>query len=360
MAPNLIASTIDSAIVALLTGGGLPRPRIINIEPVSNLCQLRCPLCPTGIRMLDYPPTIMPLDLFKTILDKMPFINILELYRSGEPFLNPDLFAMIRYARDRNIKVVVSTHFSFSQPDDFFEQIATSGLEKLFVSLDGASQESYEQYRVGGSYDLVISNIAKLVKAKKKLSCAKPEIIWQFLVNKYNEHELAAAHRISHDLNISLDIRPMDLDDELPDMTLNATIEERMAHWLPENEHYIAERYRGDRRSPLFPGLCRDLFTRMVVTVDGDVMPCCMVWDHNNNFGNLLTDSFDDIWYSQQYRDARSHFLKEGHKPLITSICYRCGNFGASPLLRGKLNLLVTVYRKSLSLAGKKFLTKFM
>lgn len=356
---NLISSTVDSVLTDALAGSRIPRPRIINIEPVSNLCQLRCPLCPTGINILDYPPKLMTLDTFKAILDKMPFISVLELYRSGEPFLNPDLFSMIRYACDRNINVIVSTHFSFSQPDIFFEHIVTSGLEKLFVSLDGASQESYEQYRIGGSYDLVMSNITKLVEAKKKRRRAKPDIIWQFLVNKFNEHEISAAKKISHELGISLDVRPMDLDDELPDVTLKETIEERMVHWLPENENYIAERYRGVRHYPLFPGVCKDLFTRMIVTVDGNVMPCCMVWDHNNIFGDLLTDSFDDIWYSQKYRDARSRFLKEEYKPLITSICYRCNNFGTTPSLRDKLNLLLVVYRKSLSLWGKKLLMKF-
>ena len=358
--PTLFTSTVDCVLTSILASSKIPRPGIINIEPVSNLCQLKCPLCPTGIQLLDYAPKIMSLEIFKAILDKVPFIAVLELYRSGEPFLNPDLFAMIRYARDRNIKVVVSSHFSFSKPDDFFQNIVISGLEKLFISLDGASQESYSHYRVGGEYDLVIANINKLIAAKKRLHCAKPEIIWQFLVNKFNEHETTAAETIAKELNIELDIRPLDLDDELPDVTLAETIEERMAHWLPANENYIAERYRGERHHPLFPGICKDLFTRMIVTVDGKVMPCCMVWDHNNVFGDLLADSFDDIWYSRKYLDARARFLIEDHRPQIQSICYRCSNFGTTPSFRDKLKLLLAVYRKSLGFWVKKRLMKFV
>ena len=356
----MVAAAVDSLLTSILAGIKIPRPGIINIEPVSNLCQLQCPLCPTGIHILDYPPKIMSLDTFKAILAKVPFISILELYRSGEPFLNPDLAAMIRYAHDRNIKVIVSSHFSFHKPDVFFENIVTSGLEKLFISLDGASQESYSHYRIGGNYDLVVGNIKKLIEAKNKLRSAKPKIIWQFLVNKFNEHELATAREISRELNIKLDIRLIDLDDELPDVTLSETIEERKAKWLPTNEHYIAERYQGERHYPLFPGVCKDLFTRMIVLVDGKVMPCCMVWDHNNIFGDLLSDSFDEIWYSQKYLDARSLFLIEDYRPQIQSICYRCNNFGATPSLRDKLNLLLVVYRKSIGYFGKKLLMKYL
>ena len=127
---------------------------------------------------------------------------------------------MIRYARDRNVKVIVSSHFSFSKPDEFFENIVTSGLEKLFISLDGSSQETYSHYRVGGDYAQVMANIRNLIEAKKRLRRAKPEIIWQFLVNKFNEHEIATARNIAKDLGIALDIRSLDLDDELPDVTI--------------------------------------------------------------------------------------------------------------------------------------------
>lgn len=355
---NPVVAALHGVLTAMLGSNRLPRPGTINIEPVSNLCQLACPLCPTGIHILDYPPRIMPFERFKTILDKVPFVSVVELYRSGEPFLNPDLPAMIRYACERNIEVIVSTHFSFAAPDEFFEKVVTSGLAKLYISLDGASQESYAHYRVGGSYDLVMANIGKLLAAKKRLHHSGPEIIWQFLVNRFNEHEIALARNIARDLNIALEIRPMDLDDELPDVTLDEPIEERMAHWLPANASHIAERYRGEHSYPLFPGVCKDLFTRMVVTVDGTVMPCCMVWNHNNGFGNLLADAFDDIWYGRKYSAARSRFLTEDCQPQTEAICCRCNNFGALPSLRDKLNLLLVVYRRGLGLWGKKFLRR--
>jgi radical SAM protein with 4Fe4S-binding SPASM domain len=289
----------------------------------------------------------MPLETFKVLLDKMPFIRTLDLFKSGEPFLNPDIFAMTRYACDRDIEVMISTNFSFSKPDEFFENIVKSGLERLIISLDGASQESYSQYRIGGNYDLVIANIKKLIETKKRLKSATPKIIWQFLVNRFNEHEIAAAQKIAVDLKITLDLRPLDLTDELPDVELEGTIQQRKAYWLPADKKYICERYQGEHRYPLFPGICTQLFARAVVAADGKVFPCCWAWDRNSVVGDLLTESFENIWYNQNYVSSRSRFLKKDFRSKVQTVCFRCKSFGTTPSLRDKLNLLIAICREN-------------
>ena len=252
----------------------LPYPKVVMIDPI-NMCHLKCPLCPTGAQRLNYDLQIMSLETFKVILGKMAFVKKVELFKTGEPFLNTDIFAMTRYACDRNIEVMISTNFSFSKPDEFFENIVISGLERLIISLDGASQESYSQNRRGGNYDLVVSNIRKLIDTKKRLHSSKPKIVWQFLVNRFNEYEIATAQEISSDLKITLDLQPMGLADDWPDVELENTIEERKAHWLPTNKKFISACYRSEYRYPLSQGICAQLFTRLVVTVDGKVLPCC-------------------------------------------------------------------------------------
>lgn len=309
------------------------------------MCQLKCPLCPVGTQKLGHDRKVMSFETFKVILDKMPFIRTVELYRSGEPFLNPAICAMTRYASDRKIRVIISTHFSFSRPDEFFEKLVTSGLDRLVLSLDGASQESYSQYRVGGDYNLVMSNIRNLLEVKSRLHSSTPEIVWQFLVNKFNEHEIPLAQKISREMGIKLDLRPIGLADDVPDVELDGTIEERKAKWLPSSDKYVSDCYKGAYRYPLLRGACTQLFTRLVVTVDGKVLPCCEVWDESSVFGDLLSESFDEIWYSRKYTDARSRFLKSDFKPHVDSVCFRCNNFGAGLALRDKVKLMLVVCR---------------
>lgn len=344
-----VMSSLETFIDNILTSKRLPYPDSIYIDSVGNLCQLKCPLCPVGAQLLTQERIIMPMETFKTIIDKMPFLRAIELYRSGEPFLNPELLTMIRLAHDRNIKVVISTHFSFAKPDEFFDELAASGLETVVVSLDGTSQETYSHYRVGGDYELVLSNIKKLIEAKNRARSNMPKIIWQFLVNKYNEHEIATAQGIADALKITLDLRPISLADNEPDVKHEFfNMEERKLEWLPQKDTYISDCYKGEYSYPLSKGICPQLFTRIMVMADGKILPCCEAWDQESAFGDLLKESFDDIWYGRKYLDSRSRVLNKKHTPQVQSICFRCNNFGISPSLKDKLSLLQLVYRKCL------------
>lgn len=338
-----LASIIDH----LLTSDRLPYPDSAHIDPAGNVCQLKCPLCPVGAQIITHDRVIMPMDTFTAILGKMPFLRTIDLYRSGEPFLNPELFAMIRYASNRDIKVVTSTHFSFAKPDAFFDELVASGLDTLVVSLDGVSQETYSRYRVGGDCALVLSNIRRLIAAKNKSRSKAPRIIWQFLVNKHNEHEIPAARKVAADLKIALELRPISLGDNEPDTRHECyDIGARKRDWLPQNEAFISDCYKGDYCYPLFQGICHQLFTRVVVMADGSVLPCCEARDKESAFGDLLNESFNDIWYGTKYLDARLRALNRKTTPQLQSVCFRCNNFGTAPSLTDKLRLLLHVYKK--------------
>jgi MoaA/NifB/PqqE/SkfB family radical SAM enzyme len=341
-------SIIANMLNSLLATTRLPYPRTVCIEPVSNMCQLQCPLCPTGAGKLSQDCVVMRLETFKTILGKMPFVRTIELYKAGEPFLNPDIFSMIKFSGNLGIKVTVSSHFSFAKSDIFFESIVTSGLGKLVVSLDGASQETYSRYRIGGNHELVLSNMRKLVQTRERLRSQKPEIVWQFLVNRFNEHEIPLARKMAEDLKVSLDIRPFGLSDDIPDVEMDETIQQRKDYWLPTDASYVSDYYKGEYSFPLNQGPCAQLFTRLVVTASGKILPCCEVWDDSSIFGDLLTDSFDDIWYGRKYLDARSLFLKSGIKPQFQSVCFRCQNYCTTPSLKEKIKLLIAVYRRAI------------
>lgn len=340
---------IEKYIDMLLTSNRLPYPGNAFIDPVSNICQLKCPLCPVGAQIVTHDRLLMPLDTFKYILDKLPFLRNIDLYRSGEPFLNQDLFAMIRLAHQRKIKVTVSTHFSFPKPDEFFDELAASGLDTLVVSLDGTSQESYSRYRIGGDFDLVMANITKLNEAKTSARSKNPLVIWQFLVNKYNEHEIATARKIADSLKISLDLRPISLADNEPDVVHEPfSIEARKKEWLPKDDTYISDCYKGEYGYPLSKKPCSQLFLRVIVLADGKILPCCEAREKASAFGDLLTQSFDTIWFGRKYRDARLRALNSKNSPEEQSVCFSCNNFSTTPSLHDKIRLLLAVYRNFL------------
>jgi len=98
----------------------------------------------------------MNLEDFKRIVDQIaPYAYYVELYNWGEPFLHPQIFDMIRYASERKISVQLSSNLNYFN-EEMAEQAVASGLTRLLVSVDGATQETYEKYRCGGRLEVVL------------------------------------------------------------------------------------------------------------------------------------------------------------------------------------------------------------
>ncbi|GAF75307.1 unnamed protein product, partial [marine sediment metagenome] len=176
-------------------------PRLAFIES-TNICNLRCPLCPTGAGKLPHHAGKMSFDLFKKIIDQIgPYLYEVQLMGFGEPLLNEDIFKIVKYAKNYPMKVRFNTNLTILDKD-MARELVGSGLDNLTVSIDGVTQKTYEQYRVGGDLDTVLGNLKLLLDTKKELSIPLPDIRWQFMVIKPNEHEVDAARKMAADLGI--------------------------------------------------------------------------------------------------------------------------------------------------------------
>ena len=156
------------------------------IEP-TNICNLSCPLCPAGLDNKAHERGMMKLEEFKKIIDEVgDYLYEIDLYNFGESLLNPEVYDMIKYASDHNIKTNLSTNLNVVN----VEKLVNSGLSKLIVSADGASHQTYKQYRVYGNYNRVMKNMEAVIAKKEELRKKYPKIVWQFIVMKHNEHEI--------------------------------------------------------------------------------------------------------------------------------------------------------------------------
>lgn len=321
-----IRDFISVKIMFAFFGKALPRQNVI-IDPI-NMCNLKCPLCPTGSDKLNYPRGRISIEQFKLIIERMPSLKSISLYNWGEPFLNSEIFEIIKYAENKKIATMIHSNFSLKKDDGFFKKIIDSGLNQLIISLDGASQESYEKYRKGGNFELVINNLRKLQTSKKSLSKLKPNITWKYIVNKYNEHEIEIAKKMAKELEINFETVKMGLGDDLPDVNFDESFEKSKESWLPKDAKYIDERYLGKHSFPLYDSPCNYLFSSLVINHDGDVFPCCFVSDKRYSFGNIFNESFSNIWNNKTYLYSRKLFyFTFARSDKIESICSDCYNF---------------------------------
>jgi radical SAM protein with 4Fe4S-binding SPASM domain len=242
----------------------------------------------------------MDFNTYKKIIDDVKSYVIYQmLYFQGEPFLNPDLYKMISYSDKNNIYTSLSTNGHFLNKENSIK-IIKSGLKKILISVDGITQESYEKYRVGGNLNVVLKGIKNLTQAKKTLRSQFPKIIIQFLVFSHNENEVAEIKKISEELSVNkLEIKSAQIIHSENYSLIPQT--EKYSRYKKLNSKYSIKSKLGNQ--------CFRLWSTLVVTWDGSLLPCC--FDKNNNYkmGNIINSDTLKIWRSNDFNNFRNGLL---------------------------------------------------
>ncbi len=263
-------------------------PISISIEPTS-ICNLKCPECPTGLDELTRYKGHIDFNIYKKTIDELsPYLMNLILYFQGEPFLNKEIFKLIEYsAKTKNIFTITSTNGHFLDIKTSIK-IINSGLDKLIISIDGTSQEVYERYRKTGNLETVIQGVKNIISAKKELKSKTPYIVIQFLVFKFNEHQISDIKKLCKDLQVDkLELKSAQIYDFENDID-----------FIPSNKKY--SRYKKNDigvyeiKSKL-NNKCKRLWESSVITNTGEVLPCCFDKDAKYSFGNINDKNFKRI-----------------------------------------------------------------
>lgn len=300
-------------------------PKKLAIDP-TNHCDLKCPLCPTGLGDKTVDRGLMKLEQFKPVIDHLgKWLQSVDMYSWGEPLLNKSFVDMIRYSATENkIRTITSLHLN-NMTDKQVEGFATSGLDKLIVSVDGATQGVYEKYRVGGDIDKVFNNMKRLVTAKEKHN-SKLSVVWNFLVMKQNEHEMEMARQIAKEIGVDITFSIMRTnlkDDILQNVESNI---EKDAQWIPKNPDYNPyDLDQKKRKNPI--KFCKRPWMETFVNWNGDVFPCgCVVTESKYSMGNVFEKDFKDIWNGDKYIAARKELLDQPNN--LETICHICKHNG--------------------------------
>jgi len=289
------------------------QPISLSVEPTTS-CNLRCPECPSGLRSFTRPTGMLELDLYYKIIDgQHKYLSYLLLYFQGEPFLHNNFLDMVRYAADKGVYTATSTNAHYFT-DTVARETIESGLDRLIISIDGTTQNIYEQYRIGGSLEKVLTGTKTLVKWKKKLKSATPHLIFQFLVVKPNEEQIDEVKKLATELGV----------DEVKLKTAQLYNYEQGNDLMPNNKKYSRYKLMSDGYYALKHKLynhCWKMWHSAVITWDGTVVPCCFDKDATHALGDLKEHSFAHIWQNSSYNSFRQTLLK-GRSEI--DICKNC------------------------------------
>ncbi|WP_191057852.1 radical SAM protein [Geminicoccus harenae] len=306
---NLILNIIEHRLVI-----SSPRslPPYVKIEP-TPLCQLRC----TGCQQSEdnFTATLrhdmhMPVDRFRRILEPLaPTLMGVSLSYRGEPLLGRGILDMIECAHELGVAVSFPSNLSMPITAQRAERLVKSGVDTIYISLDGASARTYEIYRRGGRFDLVLKNVALLAETKCRLGRARPRLIWKFVAFEHNRHEMPEVKQRYRQYGFDSYEIVRDVD--------SAEIVASKRRRFKD----LREKRRG----------CFWAWNTLTVAENGDVHPCCAVDHSGHSLGNASAGDILSIWRGAAYTGLRQAFRTGKPEEMFPS-CARClGHRARSP-----------------------------
>lgn len=295
------------------------KPLFVSVEPAA-VCQLRCPACPVGLRNNEKPiansQKLMSCEVWERVLREVSsYAHTMQFYFQGEPLLNKDLPRMIREAHDAGLYTIVSTNAQ-AMTQDMAQALVNSGLDRIIVSMDGLTDESYNAYRIGGSLEKCKEALKWLHEAKEKSQQLKaksqqPIIELQVLRLKTNEHEWGEFKRqyklFGADRLVFKTAQLYDYADGHPLMPTN-----------PKYSRYIQGTDGKYHRRKLRKG-CFRVWSGVVITTNGDVLPCCYDKAHAYAYGNIMDAPLAELFTNEKAMSFRQAAMNE-----TPSICKEC------------------------------------
>lgn len=282
----------------------------LSVEPC-NYCNLCCPECPVGMRNSKGKKAVLSTADFSRWIKGFPKSIIhIAFYFQGEPLLNKEIDRLIQLAVKRKIWTSLSTNAQVLDAE-MAERLVLSGLHQLIISVDGYDEESYQKYRVGGSFEQCMQAFSHLQKAKEKHECNFPQIIAQQLVFKHNENHLQeskkAFQKAGADKVVFKSPQFYHYDNAVEMMAVN-----------PKYQRYSLKNGKLEQKRKKNKH-CFRIWSSAVITQDGFLLPCCYDKDANYPYGNLNKEAFQQIWNNEKMRLFRE---KQGKGEI--GICENC------------------------------------
>lgn len=288
-------------------------PIAVSIEPTTS-CNLRCPECPSGLRSFTRPTGMLDPVLFgKVITELGPSLSYLVFYFQGEPYLHPGFLGMVQEASRQGVYTATSTNAHYLDEAKARATIE-SGLDRLIISIDGTTQDTYASYRVGGNLEKVLEGTRTLLRMRQELRSATPHVVFQYLVVKPNEHQVPDIYALAKKIGVDgVWLKTAQIYDFkngsplIPDQ--------------PEYSRYEREPDGTYRIKNQLLNHCWKMWHSCVITWDGRVVPCCFDKDAHHVMGDLRQESFRDIWFGPRYQNFRATLLRSRSE---VEMCRNC------------------------------------
>ena len=295
----------------------------LQIEP-TKICNQKCPMC-TQPELKKDEIGHMSFDLFKKIFDQFSHVTTIKLQGLGEIFTNPDIWQMLEYLKERKVRVLFATNGMLMNDENAKRLIALGDIDVRF-SVDTFDKEQYSKFRGSKAFDRVIANITRFCELRRELGRKSlggkwyPSAEIRMVYMAENADQLEKLMRFAADVG-------------LEQVTATYLLEKRHAQEQSDHVHSKIDGLHKDTTAQIIEDnkkLGRQLGVHLktltysedhlqkciwpwdmpYITYDGYVTSCCHMENPKTyTFGDLKTQSFEEIWNGEEYRNMRENFL---------------------------------------------------
>lgn len=298
----------------------------------SAICNLKCKMCPLN-EGLKRKQGVLKFSNFKKVFDEInpAYLNLTGI---GEPFLNPDLFKIVKYAKEKNAMVKLDTNGTLLNQENI-RKILKTKIDIISISIDGTDKSSYEKIRVGANFDAVKNNIKALVRERKKIK--SPTSIHMFFVLQMdNIKKLPNFIRLGEELGVDYMagsfVVPLGKNKNIKNEIFSYKDVKRIIKQTQElakkvkfevsiNPLLEYLRLENDKEFYNEKKPCYMPWYSTFITWDGWVNPCDFSCDNEFIFGNAFQESFKKIWNNEKIRNFRIQILKNRAGIGICRVC---------------------------------------
>ncbi len=321
-----------------------------NLEPTFR-CNLLCPMCPrfsSEDLHLD-----MELETYERICEAMDYAHTVDFTGWGEPLLHPQIYRMIGMARDRGCIPTMTSNGTVLNKRNA-RLLIESGMDKLTVSIDGLTRETFETVRLGASFEVVTRNLQTLTRMVREAGSAL-RLATAFTIQEGNAEELDRVvpwmQQVGSTILYLKHLNVISNAEDWERSFLKYRLEPRLDNGsrLRQLEEQIAELRQQADGCSIEVSLCSELpltarregrhclaepLDAVYFSYQGQVAPCCHFGHQVSRFfegqyyppsslfyGDIRTQSFSDIWSSPAFPEFRGGFVS-GDFPDPCKSCY--------------------------------------
>ena len=282
---------------------------------LTNYCNLKCKVCPTGIGELNRQPKAMEPALFERLINDVgPYLLTAHLWGWGESLLHPQLTDILRLTQNRGIATFLSTNGQNLNDEEVLQALINYPPTYLIVAIDGLTDEVNSTFRVGAKLEPALTGVRRLARMRRQKGSQLPILHFRYIVMKHNEHELPQLTEFAAENQFDmLTVRTLSIIDASDD--IHHDLE-------PNDEKFRAYEYKNNKRISRTDFVCEKASIFPTVFADGTVVACDQDYNAQQPYGTLTDGtSFADIWWSKQAAEIRRTIRDN---PQDFSYCKNC------------------------------------